>query len=56
MIVCTKRFFGVIDGTITPRWIEAGETVTGDLAREAVIAGWAAEPKRKALKGAPENK
>jgi len=37
----TKRFRGVEDGKIYPRWIEEGETIRGRLAQIAVKAGWA---------------
>ena len=37
----TKRFRGVEDGKIYPRWIEEGETIQGRLADIAVKAGWA---------------
>lgn len=39
----TKSFPGVEDGNVHPRTIGVGEKIIGDLAREAVVAGWATE-------------
>lgn len=51
MILATvvERFFGVPDGEVYPRWFEAGEPVSGDLARVAIeeknaVEGAAAAP------------
>lgn len=54
--IVTVRFLGVVDGEIHPRWHEVGSTVTGDLAREAIIAGWAEIPKQRQSRRAPEAK
>lgn len=55
-----ERIFAVPDGAIYPRWIEAGEDVTGSLEvsarnRGLIEAATKPAPKRKAMK-APENK
>lgn len=48
----TKRFRGVEDGKIYPRWIEEGETIEGRLAEIAVKAGWA---KKGFFNGSPSD-
>ncbi len=47
----TKAFPGVEDGQVHPRPIEIGETISGDLAREAVAGGFA-EPVDEAKEAA----
>jgi hypothetical protein len=48
------KFFGVRDGEIYPEWIEPGEIISGDLAREAKNAGWATDDDAEAGVPAPE--
>jgi phage terminase Nu1 subunit (DNA packaging protein) len=49
----TKPFRGVEDGQVYPRDIAEGETLCGDLAKEAIAGGWAEEiDEAKALKAA----
>lgn len=40
----TRRFEGVQDGHVYPRWFEVGETITGDLAVAMASCGFASDP------------
>ena len=40
----TRRFHGVQDGHVYPRWFEVGETITGDLAAAMISSGDALDP------------
>lgn len=57
-----QAFKGVPDGESYTRTFKPGDEVTGDLARVAVLEGWATEekaatvPKNKAHAKAPRNK
>ena len=58
----TDDLFAVPDGELHPRWFRAGDDVTGSVAAAAEAQGkLEAEqpkqaPRRKAHRGAPENK
>ena len=61
MIIVTKKFKGVEDGKIYPRWFDVGEMLSGDLAASALLQGVAENVKKKppinkALNEAPKNK
>lgn len=40
----TRRFEGVQDGHVYPRWFEVGETITGELAAAMMSCGFASDP------------
>lgn len=55
--VVIKPFLGVKDGEVYPKEIQPGEVVEGDLAVNAIQAGWAKEEgSTKAFDSAPQNK
>lgn len=49
-----ERFFAVPDGEIHPKWFEAGEFVTGQVAKAAEELGLLQKDENKALEKAPE--
>lgn len=50
----TEPFFAVPDGEIYPKWFEAGEYVTGQVAIAAEELGILQQDENKALDKAPE--
>lgn len=40
----SASFYGVPDGEIHPKRFNLGDEITGDLAKEAIAAGWAPDP------------
>lgn len=53
--IVTTPFLGVPDGQVHPIEFAPGDEVHGELAAEAVAAGWAA-PENKGVPKAPRNK